>query len=158
MAATLYSNYVVNALRGLTMSKTFIWIKICQMTSIKITGTLRLFPMKSILALNSTFKVFDEVDYVINYPISELFIQLQRKLSSIKAKSKIADNIAKSPQFKSYVDFLNKSLTADANPIVSDGIKLTEKAKLNSYAPIALEKKKRSIQHDGDIFAKSNYF
>nr|QGH58879.1 RNA-directed RNA polymerase [Rotavirus C] len=142
MAATLYANYVVNALRGLTMSRTFILIKICQMTSIKITGTLRLFPMKSILALNSTFKVFDDVDYVINYPISELFIQLQRKLSSIKAKSKIADNIAKSPQFKSYVEFLNKSLTTDENRVVSDGIRLTEKAKLNSYAPIALEKRR----------------
>ncbi|BAO73921.1 viral protein 1 [Bovine rotavirus C] len=142
MAATLYANYIVNALRGLTMSRIFILTKICQMTSIKITGTLRLFPMKSILALNSTFKVFDEVDYVINYPISNLFIQLQRKLSSIKAKSKIADNIAKSPQFKSYVEFLNKSITADENPIVSNGIRLTEKAKLNSYAPIALEKRR----------------
>lgn len=66
-------------------------------------------------------------------------------MSLSSQKSGIADEIAASSTFKNYVSRLSEQLLFSKNNIVSRGIALTEKAKLNSYAPISLEKRRAQI-------------
>nr|WAU17044.1 VP1 [Rotavirus A] len=145
-AAVLYSNYIVNRLRGFTTDREFILTKIMQMTSVPITGTLRLFPSEQVLTTNSTFKVFDSQDFIIQYGTTEDDIYLQRAFMSLSSqRSGIADEIASSDTFKSYVSYLSSNLLKHNNPIISKGIAMSEKAKLNSYSPIALEKRRAQL-------------
>nr|ART66869.1 VP1 [Rotavirus A] len=145
-AAVLYSNYIVNKLRGFNTDREFILTKIMQMTSVAITGSLRLFPSEKVLTTNSTFKVFDSEDFIIEYGTSDDEVYLQRAFMSLSSqKSGIADEIASSSTFKNYVNRLSEQLLVSKNNIVSRGIAMTEKAKLNSYAPISLEKRRAQI-------------
>nr|ANS59506.1 VP1 [Rotavirus A] len=145
-AAVLYSNYIVNKLRGFETDREFILTKIIQMTSVAITGSLRLFPSSAVLTINSTFKVFDSTDFIIDYGTSDDEVFLQRAFMSLSSqRSGIADEISASKTFKQYVELLSSRLLKSKNNIVSRGIALTEKAKLNSYAPIALEKRRAQI-------------
>lgn len=116
------------------------------MTSVAITGSLRLFPSSAVLTINSTFKVFDSTDFIIDYGTSDDEVFLQRAFMSLSSqRSGIADEISASKTFKQYVELLSSRLLKSKNNIVSRGIALTEKAKLNSYAPIALEKRRAQI-------------
>nr|BCY23770.1 RNA-directed RNA polymerase [Rotavirus A] len=145
-AAVLYSNYIVNKLRGFETDREFIMTKIIQMTSVALTGSLRLFPSSDVLTINSTFKVFDSTDFIIEYCTDPDRVFLQRAFMSLSSqKSGIADEIASSATFKNYVSILADKLLKSKNAIVSRGIAMTEKAKLNSYAPIALEKRRAQI-------------
>nr|BBC55636.1 structural protein VP1 [Human rotavirus A] len=145
-AAVLYSNYIVNRLRGFETDREFILTKIMQMTSVAITGSLRLFPSERVLTTNSTFKVFDSEDFIIEYGTTDDEVYIQRAFMSLSSqKSGIADEIAASSTFKNYVSRLSEQLLFSKNNIVSRGIALTEKAKLNSYAPISLEKRRAQI-------------
>uniref|UniRef100_G8D462 RNA-directed RNA polymerase n=1 Tax=Rotavirus A murine/Stanford/EC/1996/G16P[16] TaxID=999467 RepID=G8D462_9REOV len=145
-AAVLYSNYVVNKLRGFQTDREFVLTKIMQMTSVAITGSLRLFPSERVLTTNSTFKVFDSEDFIIEYGVSDDEVYIQRAFMSLSGqKSGIADEIASSATFKNYVNLLSEQLLIAKNTIVSRGIAQTEKAKLNSYAPIALEKRRAQL-------------
>lgn len=140
-AAILYSNYIVNKLRGFETDREFILTKIIQMTSVAITGSLRLFPSERVLTTNSTFKVFDSEDFIIEYGTTDDEVYIQRAFMSLSSqKSGIADEIASSQTFKNYVNKLSDQLLISKNVIVSKGIAVTEKAKLNSYAPVYLEK------------------
>lgn len=117
------------------------------MTSVAITGSLRLFPSERVLTMNSTFKVFDSEDFIIEYGTTDDEVYIQRAFMSLSSqRSGIADEIAASPTFKNYVSKLSEQLLFSKNNIVSRGIALTEKAKLNSYAPISLEKDVRRYQ------------
>uniref|UniRef100_Q9QNB3 RNA-directed RNA polymerase n=1 Tax=Rotavirus A (strain RVA/Human/Japan/KU/1995/G1P1A[8]) TaxID=10952 RepID=RDRP_ROTHK len=145
-AAILYSNYIVNKLRGFETDREFILTKIIQMTSVAITGSLRLFPSERVLTTNSTFKVFDSEDFIIEYGTTDDEVYIQRAFMSLSSqKSGIADEIASSQTFKNYVSKLSDQLLVSKNVIVSKGIAVTEKAKLNSYAPIYLEKRRAQI-------------
>ncbi|APA28768.1 VP1 [Rotavirus A] len=145
-AAVLYSNYIVNKLRGFSTDSEFILTKIMQMTSVAITGSLRLFPSSMVLTMNSTFKVFDEDDFIIQYGTSDDEVYLQRAFMALASqRSGIADEISASRTFKTYVELLSNRLLKSKNNIVSRGIAQTEKAKLNSYAPISLEKRRAQI-------------
>nr|AHN05578.1 VP1 [Murine rotavirus]AHN05633.1 VP1 [Murine rotavirus] len=145
-AAVLYSNYIVNKLRGFKTDREFVLTKIMQMTSVAITGSLRLFPSERVLTTNSTFKVFDSEDFIIEYGVSDDEVYIQRAFMSLSGqKSGIADEIASSATFKNYVNLLSEQLLIAKNTIVSRGIAQTEKAKLNSYAPIALEKRRAQL-------------
>ncbi|AKA40187.1 RNA-dependent RNA polymerase VP1 [Rotavirus A] len=145
-AAILYSNYIVNKLRGFETDREFILTKIIQMTSVAITGSLRLFPSERVLTTNSTFKVFDSEDFIIEYGTTDDEVYIQRAFMSLSSqKSGIADEIASSQTFKNYVNKLSDQLLVSKNVIVSKGIAVTEKAKLNSYAPIYLEKRRAQI-------------
>nr|WPV63652.1 MAG: RNA-dependent RNA polymerase [Jingmen bat rotavirus 1] len=146
-AAILYSNYVVNALRGYRMNRTFVLTKIMQMSSVAITGSLRLFPSEKVLTTNSTFKVFDKTDFIIEYGTTDDDIYLQRAFLALSSQtSQIADDIATSDKFKSYISYVSSALLHERNLIVSKGISKTEKAKLNSYAPISLEKRRKQLK------------
>ncbi|ANC33675.1 VP1, partial [Rotavirus G3] len=145
-AAILYSNYIVNKLRGFETDREFILTKIIQMTSVAITGSLRLFPSERVLTTNSTFKVFDSEDFIIEYGTTDDEVYIQRAFMSLSSqKSGIADEIASSQTFKNYVNKLSDQLLISKNVIVSKGIAVTEKAKLNSYAPVYLEKRRAQI-------------
>nr|BDH85253.1 RNA-directed RNA polymerase [Rotavirus A] len=145
-AAVLYSNYIVNKLRGFNTDREFILVKIMQMTSVAITGSLRLFPSERVLTTNSTFKVFDSEDFIIEYGVTDDEVYIQRAFMSLSSqKSGIADEISASETFKNYVSRLSEQLLVTRNNIVSRGIAMTEKAKLNSYAPISLEKRRAQI-------------
>nr|QAY29440.1 VP1 [Rotavirus A] len=145
-AAILYSNYIVNKLRGFETDREFILTKIIQMTSVAITGSLRLFPSERVLTTNSTFKVFDSEDFTIEYGTTDDEVYIQRAFMSLSSqKSGIADEIASSQTFKNYVNKLSDQLLVSKNAIVSKGIAVTEKAKLNSYAPVYLEKRRAQI-------------
>nr|AXF42892.1 VP1 [Bovine rotavirus] len=145
-AAILYSNYIVNKLRGFETDREFILTKIIQMTSVAITGSLRLFPSERVLTTNSTFKVFDSEDFIIEYGTTDDEVYIQRAFMSLSSqKSGIADEIASSQTFKNYVSKLSDQLLVSKNAIVSKGIAVTEKAKLNSYAPVYLEKRRAQI-------------
>nr|QXY11470.1 VP1 protein [Rotavirus A] len=145
-AAILYSNYIVNKLRGFETDREFILTKIIQMTSVAITGSLRLFPSERVLTTNSTFKVFDSEDFIIEYGTTDDEVYIQRAFMSLSSqKSGIADEIASSQTFKNYVSRLSDQLLISKNAIVSKGIAVTEKAKLNSYAPVYLEKRRAQI-------------
>nr|AQQ80630.1 RNA-dependent RNA polymerase [Simian rotavirus A] len=145
-AAILYSNYIVNKLRGFETDREFILTKIIQMTSVAITGSLRLFPSERVLTTNSTFKVFDSEDFIIEYGTTDDEVYIQRAFMSLSSqKSGIADEIASSQTFKNYVNKLSDQLLVSKNAIVYKGIVLTEKAKLNSYAPVYLEKRRAQI-------------
>nr|UXX27286.1 VP1 [Rotavirus A] len=145
-AAILYSNYIVNKLRGFETDREFILTKIIQMTSVAITGSLRLFPSERVLTTNSTFKVFDSEDFIIEYGTTDDEVYIQRAFMSLSSqKSSIADEIASSQTFKNYVRKLSDQLLVSKNTIVSKGISVTEKAKLNSYAPVYLEKRRAQI-------------
>nr|AXF42895.1 VP1 [Bovine rotavirus] len=145
-AAILYSNYIVNKLRGCETDREFILTKIIQMTSVAITGSLRLFPSERVLTTNSTFKVFDSEDFIIEYGTTDDEVYIQRAFMSLSSqKSGIADEIASSQTFKNYVSKLSDQLLVSKNAIVSKGIAVTEKAKLNSYAPVYLEKRRAQI-------------
>nr|AXF42893.1 VP1 [Bovine rotavirus] len=145
-AAILYSNYIVNKLRGFETDREFILTKIIQMTSVAITGSLRLFPSERVLTTNSTFKVFDSEDFIIEYGTTDDEVYIQRAIMSLSSqKSGIADEIASSQTFKNYVSKLSDQLLVSKNAIVSKGIAVTEKAKLNSYAPVYLEKRRAQI-------------
>ncbi|AGH68939.1 RNA-dependent RNA polymerase [Rotavirus A RVA/Human-wt/ITA/AV28/2010/G9P8] len=145
-AAILYSNYIVNKLRGFETDREFILTKIIQMTSVAITGSLRLFPSERVLTTNSTFKVFDSEDFIIEYGTTDDEVYIQRAFMSLSSqKSGIADEIASSQTFKNYVSKLSDQLLISKNVIVSKGIAITEKAKLNSYAPVYLEKRRAQI-------------
>nr|AGB06166.1 RNA-dependent RNA polymerase [Human rotavirus A] len=145
-AAILYSNYIVNKLRGFETDREFVLTKIIQMTSIAITGSLRLFPSERVLTTNSTFKVFDSEDFIIEYGTTDDEVYIQRAFMSLSSqKSGIADEIASSQTFKNYVNKLSDQLLVSKNVIVSKGIAVTEKAKLNSYAPVYLEKRRAQI-------------
>nr|WBV74403.1 VP1 [Rotavirus A type 2] len=145
-AAVLYSNYIVNKLRGFTTDIEFIYTKIMQMTSVAITGSLRLFPSETVLTINSTFKVFDTDDFVVNYGTNADEIYLQRAFMSLSSqKSNIAEEIASSQIFKNYIDIVLNKVLFSKNMIVAKGLAQTEKAKLNSYAPIALEKRRAQL-------------
>ncbi|WLG17097.1 VP1 [Rotavirus K] len=145
-AAVLYANYITNALRGLHMNRTFILTKLCQMTSQKITGTLRLFPLQSVLTMNSAFKVFDIDDFIIQYPTSVIDIQLQQRLASIRGESQTSDVIVRSKQFSNYVQFLSKALLREEHEKVAKGLAKTEEAKLNSFSPVAIEKRQSQFR------------
>nr|BBH36421.1 RNA-directed RNA polymerase [Rotavirus A]BBH36432.1 RNA-directed RNA polymerase [Rotavirus A] len=145
-AAILYSNYIVNKLRGFETDREFILTKIIQMTSVAITGSLRLFPSERVLTTNSTFKVFDSEDFIIEYGTTDDEVYIQRAFMSLSSqKSGIADEIASSQTFKNYVSRLSDQLLISKNAIVSKGIAVAEKAKLNSYAPVYLEKRRAQI-------------
>ncbi|BAQ95504.1 VP1 [Porcine rotavirus A] len=145
-AAIMYSNYIVNKLRGFETDREFILTKIIQMTSVAITGSLRLFPSERVLTTNSTFKVFDSEDFIIEYGTTDDEVYIQRAFMSLSSqKSGIADEIASSQTFKNYVSRLSDQLLVSKNAIVSKGISVTEKAKLNSYAPVYLEKRRAQI-------------
>ncbi|AIF34759.1 VP1 [Rotavirus A] len=145
-AAILYSNYIVNKLRGFETDREFILTKIIQMTSVAITGSLRLFPSERVLTTNSTFKVFDSEDFIIEYGTTDDEVYIQRAFMSLSSqKSGIADEIASSQTFKNYVRRLSEQLLVSKNAIVTKGIAVTEKAKLNSYAPVYLEKRRAQI-------------
>nr|AXF42894.1 VP1 [Bovine rotavirus] len=145
-AAILYSNYIVNKLRGFETDREFILTKIIQMTSVAITGSLRLFPSERVLTTNSTFKVFDSEDFIIEYGTTDDEVYIQRAFMSLSSqKSGIADEIASTQTFKNYVSKLSDQLLVSKNAIVSKGIAVTEKAKLNSYAPVYLEKRRAQI-------------
>ncbi|ALR84975.1 VP1 [Rotavirus A] len=145
-AAVLYANYIVNKLRGFSTDREFILTKIMQMTSVAITGSLRLFPSERVLTTNSTFKVFDSTDFIIEYGTTDDDVYLQRAFMSLSSQSSsIADEIASSQVFKNYVNRVSNDLLKFNNSIVAKGIAQTEKAKLNSYAPIALEKRRAQL-------------
>nr|AXL64583.1 VP1 [Rotavirus D] len=146
-AAIIYANYLVNKMRGYNMERSLILCKIMQMTSVRITGSMRLFPASLMLTTNSPYKVFDDVDFVQTYNSSAIAIHLQKMLISVsKVKSNLADDIAKSEKFNNYVQFLTKKLLVHDNKIVEMGIARTEKAKLNSYPPIANEKRNNQLK------------
>ncbi|ARB49204.1 VP1 [Rotavirus A] len=145
-AAVFYAHYIVNALRGFKTNRTFILTKIMQMTSVAITGSLRLFPSSKVLTTNSTFKVFDTCDFIIKYGTNEDDVYLQRAFLALSSQSSsIADDIASSSKFKDYISYVSSSLLHERNTIVLKGISKTEKAKLNSYAPVSLEKRRAQL-------------
>nr|WLO36055.1 VP1 [Rotavirus A] len=146
-AAILYSNYIVNALRGFSTHRDFVLTKIIQMTSVAITGSLRLFPSETVLTTNSTFKVFDKNDYIVQYGTTPDEVYIQRAFMAVSSqKSSIAEDISSSAKFKNYVKYVSEKLLHYNNKLVAQGIAKTEKAKLNSYAPISLEKRRKQLQ------------
>ncbi|AFK65656.1 VP1 [Rotavirus F chicken/03V0568/DEU/2003] len=145
-AAILYASYTVNKLRGFITNRTFILTKIMQMTSVKISGVLRIFPASDVLTLNSTYKVFDEVDYAVNYKVDADSLMLQKLLIKVsQSRSKVADEISKSHIFSNYVKYISTMLLKIPNKTIEQGLAKTEKAKLNSYPPISLEKRKTQL-------------
>lgn len=81
------------------------------MTSVAITGSLRLFPSERVLTTNSTFKVFDSEDFIIEYGTTDDEVYIQRAFMSLSSqKSGIADEIASSQTFKNYVNKLSDQL------------------------------------------------
>nr|AYP00126.1 VP1 [Porcine rotavirus A] len=145
-ATILYSNYLGNKLQRFETDRKIILTKIIQMTSVAITGTLRLFPSERVLTTNSTFKRFDSKEFLFKYGTTDDEVYIQRAFMSLSSqKSGIADEIASSQTFKNYVSKLSDQLLVSKNAIVSKGIAVTEKAKLNSYAPVYLEKRRAQI-------------
>nr|AVM87472.1 RNA-dependent RNA polymerase [Wenzhou pacific spadenose shark rotavirus] len=150
-AAVLYANYVTNLLRGYVVDRTFIMTKIIQMTSIKITGNMRLFPSEATLTTNSPFKVFDRFDGFIEYEYSPDVLSLQKMLLGLPTpKSTLADDVSQAPMFRNYIQYITSHLTKGADNAsirkISKGISRTEKAKLNSIPLVSLEKRRNQMK------------
>nr|AVM87471.1 RNA-dependent RNA polymerase [Wenling jack mackerels rotavirus] len=148
-AAIMYSSYNVNRHRGFVTDKRFVYTKTVQMTSLKITGSVRLFPASSTLMINSPYKVLDADDDVPTmwYTTDELAYQ-KLLVSMPTAKSNLAEEISSTSTFRNYVRKLVDAIAASDTTTekrVRMSITRTEKTKLSSIPLVAIEKRRKQI-------------